>query len=203
MHCSVPFRRAIAMPENRKPPAGTGGHSENDQLAGEIDSQSMPDLAAVAEGALETVVGLLLTSPTVEGALELLGDLPAHIQNPVLSWWLVGIRLSAEAGIRPNPCTAVDRAIRAGFDTPPALRGLPLSAGWELVGNVSGVPMVCAAELVRIVRDGHVRRAVELAGERIKAAAWRGDLDSLAELVQVEAGALLASLAAALVTGDA
>ncbi len=167
-----------------------------DLLAGDL-LNGTENPSSVAEGALETVVGLLLTSPTIEVTLALLDGLPAPIPDPMMAWWLTGIRLCAEAGVRPNPWTALDRANRAGIEAPPALRGLPLAAGWELVGKVSAVPFVVAHDLVLIVRAAHVRRTAEIANERLAAANWRGELVDLAALWQREAAAVLALLAEA------
>jgi len=187
----------MAPQPNERSRPGAAGTAPDDLLAGGIETNHIANSPSADEGAVETVVGLLLTSPTVEVTLALLDGLPAPIPDPVLAWWLTGIRLSAEAGVRPNPWTALDRANRAGIEQPPALRGLPLAAGWELVGRVSTVPMAVAAELVRIVRDGHVRRTAEIANERLAVANWRGELVDLAEVWQREAAAVLAMLAEA------
>ena len=186
------------MPSHRsgKAPAlsGTEAPETTDLLAGGIETDHIA-ICPSDEGALETVVGLLLTSPTVEVTLALLDGLPAPIPDPVLAWWLTGIRLSAEAGVRPNPWTALDRANRAEIEQPPALRGMPLAAGWELVGRVSAVPVAVAAELVRIVKVAHVQDAARSAALRLAAAAGRGEVADLDALWQREAAAVRTLLA--------
>lgn len=179
-------------PENRKPPAGTEGFSENaDLLAGGIESEFTADLALVAAAAMETLTGLLLSSPSTETARQVLAELPLPAIDPVLDWWLSGVRLCVKALIVPNPLAAASCSIKAGLQTPPALRGIPVSEGWRLVAAATTVPMSCAGDLVQIIRSGAVRRAVQIAGERLISSAWRGDDDQLAELVKGEASALL------------
>jgi len=67
----------MTLPDNRIPPAGTGGTSEDDLLARGIESNSIADLALVADGAMETLTGLLLSSPSTETARGLLAELEA------------------------------------------------------------------------------------------------------------------------------
>lgn len=182
------------MPNSRKPPAGTGGISENDLLAGD-HPDCMPDLAIVAGGAWRTLTALLLTSPPVSIAKGLLDQLPESVPDAVLGWWIAGIRLSLGAGVIPNPMTAADAAIRAGTEPPPGLRGLVLSSGHDLVAEVSDLPLACCGHMVVIVRAAYARRAAEIAAERIRTVAWTGDLTDLATVVQREAADVLALLA--------
>lgn len=95
-------------PENgRARPAENGTGSEtNDQLAGD-QSNGNPDLAVVAEGAWEALAGLLLTSPPVERARELLADVPPKAPDPSIEWWINATRVCAESLTICNPLTAV------------------------------------------------------------------------------------------------
>jgi hypothetical protein len=194
MRCCVRFRPVIALPDNRKPPAGTGGVSESDQLAAGQD-HCKADLAEVADDALQNFTALLLSAPPVDVARQLLADLPAHIPDPACRWWLLGVARAVDALVVPTPTTAADAAIRAGFEPPPALRGQVVSAGWAMVHQVGSIPLACAGSFLEIVREGEVRKAAERAvlamGDRV----WRGDLEQLAETFQREAGAVVALVA--------
>lgn len=183
------------MPENnRKPPAGTGGNSENEQLAGHLDADSTADLAAVAQSAWEALVGLLLTSPPVESARELLAGIPPGAPDPSIEWWINAARINADALTICNPLTAVSGSVRAGVEPPPAFRGHAVSEGWRLVSKVTSVPFTCAGDFVDIVRADRARRASESAAERIAQSSWRGEVAQLAELWQREATAVFAML---------
>lgn len=182
-------------PDRRRPPAGTGGAPEGDLLIGGIGSQSTADLCLVAAGAMQTLTGLLLSSPSIEMARKVLDDLPLPSMDPVLSWWLSGVRLCVDAQMVPNPLTAASCAIKAGFETPPALRGKPVSEGWVLVAAAATVPMSCAAYLVAIMCDAQSRIVAEKAIARMAAVVWHAELSDLANVVQREAGAVLALLA--------
>lgn len=149
----------------------------------------------MAEGAWRTLTALLLSSPPVPFAQGLLDQLPATAPDPVLDWWISGIRLAVSAGVTPNPMTAADAAIRAGIEPPPGMRGLVLSSGHALVAEATFVPLACCSHLVLIVLAAQARRAAEVAAQRLTEAAWRGELAELAELWQREAGAVLALLA--------
>jgi len=184
----------MTLPDNRIPPAGTGGTSEDDLLARGIESNSIADLALVADGAMETLTGLLLSSPSTETARGLLAELPLLATDPVLDWWLSGVRLCVAEQIIPNPLAAASCSIKAGLQTPPALRGMPVSEGWRLVAAATTVPMSCAGDLVSIVRDAHLRRAAQKAVDAMGAVVWRGELSDLAEVFQREAGAVVAQV---------
>lgn len=173
-----------------------GGHLTGDQVKASADAHS------VVQESWSQLVGLMLSAPPVELARGLLDGLPPVAPDPMLQWWLTGARSCVLAEVVPTPLTVADAAIRAGLDAPPGMRGLILTHGWGLVSEVTAIPMACGWHLARIIRAGTIRRSAETAGERIRAAAWHGDLDSLAELVQREAGTLLSSLAAELVAGD-
>ncbi len=179
------------LPENRKPPAGTGGVSKGDLLAGGIESDHNADSQALVDAAWQQFAGLMLSAPPLNVAQELLGGVPTEAPDPALSWWMTGVRLSVSAGIIPSPITAANAAIRAGVKVPPGMRGLVLATGSKMVGDVTGTPMVCGADLVQIIRSGAVRGAVQSAGERLISSAWRGDDDQLGDLVKGEASALL------------
>jgi hypothetical protein len=167
----------------------------DDQLPGDQVDHTQ-ELADVAVDAWQMLTALLLSAPPLDLARRLLADLPAQVPDPVHSWWLTGVRLAVDAGVIPLPPTAADAAFRANLEPPPALRRHVASAGWLLVSEVAGVPLAVAGHLVQLVRDAHVRRASEMANERIAASNWRGEVSELAELWQREAGAVLALLAA-------
>lgn len=185
-------------PENgRARPAenGTGSETNDDQLAGDQVQDITADAHSVVDGAWRQLVGLLLSAPPLPLARELLDGLPPA-PDLILDWWISGARLCVHADVVPTPLTVTDANIRAGVEPPPALRGHAVSSGWALVSDAGGTPMAVAGHLVRIIRAGHISRAVEVAGERLIMGAWRGDRDALAELVQREAGAVLALCAA-------
>jgi len=166
-------------------------------LAGDLLHHN-EDSHAVVDAAWRQLVGLMLSAPPVLLARELLDELPPA-PDPVLNWWLTGVRLAVDAGVIPLPPTAADAAIRRGQAAPPGLRGLILASGWQLVSDVVGTPMACGQHLVRIIKSGAVRRAIQTVADRLTTAAWRGDDDQLAEMVRREAGALV--LLAERVTG--
>ncbi|MGI8590802.1 MAG: hypothetical protein ACR2M5_07415 [Nakamurella sp.] len=179
-------------PSNGKAPVlgGTEASENADLLAGDqVDHNA--DSWAVVDAAWQQFAGLMLSAPPLNVAQELLEGVPTEAPDPALSWWLTGVRLSVSAGIIPSPITAADAAIRAGVKVPPGMRGLVLATGSKMVSDVTGTPMVCGADLAQIIRSGAVRRAVQIAGERLVSSAWRGDDDQLAELVKGEASALL------------
>lgn len=182
----------MTLPDNnRKPPAGTGGNSESDQLAGDqFNVNDSADAHAVVAAAWQSLAGLILSAPPLELAGELLDGLPPA-PDPVLDWWICGARLCVDAGSVPMVLAAADAAIRAGVKVPPGMRGLVLATGSKMVSDVTGTPMVCGRDLVRIIKSGHIRNAVEMNGNRLSAAAWRGDDDALAEFIKAEAGALV------------
>ena len=181
-------------PDKRSRPAGNRA-APDDLLAGGITSESMSDLAVVAEGAWRTLTALLLTSPPVPFAQGLLDQLPDPVPDPVLAYWISGIQVSVAAGVIPHPVTAADAAIRAGIEPPPGLRGLVVSSGYALVAEATSVPLACCGHFVMIVRAAHARRAAEVAAQRLVAAAWCGELVELAEMWQRQAGAVMAALA--------
>jgi hypothetical protein len=185
----------IGLPENDRSRPAVNRTAPGDLLTGRISSDSMPDLAIVAEGAWRTLTALLLSSPPVPFAQGLLEQLPESVPGAELAYWISGIRASVAVGVIPNPMTAGDAAIRAGIETPPGLRGLVLSSGHALVAEVTSVPLACCAHFVLIVRAAHARRAAEIANARLAAANWRGNLTDLAALWQREAAAVLALLA--------
>ncbi len=183
------------MPTERESRPAVNGTAPSDLLAGGIESNCTADLALVAADAWRTLTGLLLAFPPVETARELLAGLSTPASDPVLAWWVRGVRRCVAAGVIPSPATAVDASIRAGDEPPPALRAAAAAAGWDLVAKVHLIPLAAAHSFVAIVRAGRAHEAVELAGQRLSAAAWHGELADLAELVQREAGAVLALLA--------
>lgn len=162
-----------------------------DLLAGGIESDHNADSQALVDAAWQQFAGLMLSAPPLNVAQELLEGVPTEAPDPALSWWLTGVRLSVSAGVIPSPVTAANAAIRAGVKVPPGMRGLVLATGSKMVSDVTGTPMVCGRDLVRIIKSGHIRNAVEMNGNRLSAAAWRGDDDALAEFIKAEAAALV------------
>ena len=183
----------MALPSHGKAPVlgGTEASENADLLAGGIEIDHNADSLAVVDAAWQQFAGLMLSAPSLNVAQELLEGVPTEAPDPALSWWLTGVRLSVYAGIIPSPITAADAAIRAGVKVPPGMRGLVLATGSKMVSDVTGTPMVCGPDLVRIIRSGAVRRAVQIAGQRLISSTWRGDNEQLAELVKGEASALL------------
>ncbi len=178
----------------RSRPAGNRT-APDDLLAGGITVDVTDDLAAVVEDSLPLVVALLMNAPDVGQARDILVRLPSDVPDPVLGFWLAGIRLCSDAGVICLPVTAADAAMRAGIEPPPAMRGHVVSSGWALAAKAGTLPFACAADLVRIIREGQGRRAAEMVGERIRAVAWHGEVSDLAEIIRCEASAVLALLA--------
>jgi hypothetical protein len=182
------------LPDERSRP-GERAASTSDHLAG-VSFDSRPELAIVADSALQTLVALLLSSPPIDQAQHLIGRIPDPVGDPVVGWWLTGVRLSVDALVIPNPATAAAAAIQAGFEPPPGLRGHVASAGWAMVSEAASVPLACGSDFLEIVRESHIRRSADRAVGQMAAAVWAGDLDQLALVVQREAGSILALLAA-------
>jgi hypothetical protein len=180
---------------NGKAPVLGGTEASSDLLAGGIESHVTADLALVADDAWRVLIGQLLSSPPIGLARRHLDQLPTSVANPVLNWWLSGIRLSVAAEIVPNPLTASAAAINAGLQTPPALRGLVTDAGWALVSAATPVPFCCAGDFIEIIRDAEVHRAAEKALAAMSAVVWRADPCMVAEVFQRETGAVLALFA--------
>ena len=191
----------MAMPEDRKPPVGTGGISESDLLAGGIDPDLTNDLADVSDDAVRTLVALLLSSPSTDQAQRLICEVPRPLVDPVLNWWLIGVSACVGDLSVSTPTTAAAAAIKAGYPPPPALRGHVVSSGWAMVAEVAAVPLTAAESFVAIVREGSVRRAAERAITRMADAVWRGDLTELAVIVQREAAGALALVAEVVANG--
>ena len=181
------------MPDERSRPADDRTASDDLPASG-IECDSTKVLALVADSAWQTLTAMLLSAPPIPFAQGLLAQLPRTVPDPVLSWWLSGIRLAVDRNITPNPLTASTAAITGGFPPPPALRGLIVSAGWALSAEASSVPFICAPDLIEIVRAAEVRKAAVRAAMAILAAAWTADLPDLAQICQ-DAGAVVALVA--------
>ena len=149
----------------------SGAILQSDHLAGDFP-RHRPDLALVVEGAGHAVISVLLNSAPVEFKRKMVAALPAEPPDLVDAFWLAGIRLSAEGLVIANPVTAADAAIRHGHEVPPALRGQVISAGWARSAECGTFPFACAADLVRIIRDAHARRAAESELQRAQRVVW-------------------------------
>lgn len=180
--------------KNGKAPAGQAGDSPSDLLVGGIETNCNADLAEVSESAWATLIGLMLNGLNVETTVDLLDQLWSEPIDPVIAFWLAGIRLNAQSLTISTPTTAAHAALTAGLTAPPALRGQVASAGWKLASEVSGVPFACAPDFASIIREGHVRRTAERHVTAMSDALWRGDLSEVGQVVQRETDSLAALL---------
>ncbi|SDO19162.1 hypothetical protein SAMN04515671_0092 [Nakamurella panacisegetis] len=181
----------MTLPENRKPPAGTGGGSENDLLTGEIHFQhtELAELVAETEAAL---VGTLLKSDA-ESVRELAGGTSAAILADVRYQFVWNAaRLCADDLVDPIPLAVVDAARRAGLEVPVGFRGHVLSELWAL--HTAAPAPASAGWLLSQVRANYARRLAAGALAVASDAVWRGDLADLRHVVAEQLGLALAEL---------
>ena len=183
------------MPNSRKPPAGTGGISESDLLAGDQDERTNQEtIAAAVEAAV--LAGLMAVDDLV--AARRLTDRLSPEAFTLADHRAVahGILLAISAGQPPHPLAVATAMQHADVEAPPTWRGCLLSRLWMLAADPPPACMV--AWFLDQVEQQVIRRRIAEAGRVIGSVAHRGELADVAVVVQSEAAAVLELLAGAL-----
>lgn len=150
-------------------------------------------------GATDTEVrfaALLLSNLPLSTLLELMEPLAREMfVAPIPRWVFQVATVCIGEGVSPDPGILHDVALRHQIDVPPAFRGQVVSRLWSLQDMAPAAP---AASYYRdLLLANHCRRATELVGNRISAAAWSGELAEVHAVVSGELSALTALLSVA------
>lgn len=176
-------------PDNRKPPAGTGGiTSEIDQQA--ADSLDHTDRDAIAVAVEAAAISVCLAVQTVGTARQITDGVSPEsftVAEHRVVW--AGVLAAVAYGQPPHPVAVAVAIERAGIDLPPTWRGSLQSRLWELAADPP--PIALAPWLLDQVNEQNVRRRIAHLGRGIESLSGRGEYPDMAAAVQREAEALL------------